>query len=355
MPEHLRAFVVIAVLSVMSFLVLRRPVVAMGMAEEDFRRRRNLWLAMTALAFLSSNFWIFMLIAAGLLLLFARKDRNPFALYLFLLFVVPPFAAALPGLGIVNKLFELSFPRLLALLVLLPFVLRRRDPDTPGFGKHVADWLVVGYLLLQLVLHYRADTFTNTLRTGFNAYLDVFPALLRGEPGTAQLQRHSRRAAVAGSRGPRPGADRGVRVRQALAALLRPGGSARRGLCRRALSRPRRFPSGPGHGRAFDRPRLRDGDRLAAALRPAACESAAPGLGTRPGGARRRPGGHGLARAVGRRGGRNSGDDVGQPAARPAPGSPDPGGAGGGGGGGRVALGREGRGVPAIRRQHRQR
>jgi len=174
MPEHLRAFAVIAVLSVMSFIVLRRPVVAMGMAEEDFRRRRNLWLAMTALAFLSSNFWIFMLIAAGLLLLFARKDRNPFALYLFLLFVVPTFAAALPGLGIVNKLFELSFPRLLALLVLLPFVLRRRDPDTPGFGKHGADWLVVGYLLLQMVLHYRADTFTNTLRTGLTAYLEVF-------------------------------------------------------------------------------------------------------------------------------------------------------------------------------------
>ena len=49
------------------------------MEEEDFRRRRNLWLAMTALAFLSSNFKVFMLIAAGLLLLFARKDRNPFA------------------------------------------------------------------------------------------------------------------------------------------------------------------------------------------------------------------------------------------------------------------------------------
>jgi hypothetical protein len=44
MSEHLRAFVVIAVLSALSFVVLRRPVVAMGMAEEDFRRRRNLWL-----------------------------------------------------------------------------------------------------------------------------------------------------------------------------------------------------------------------------------------------------------------------------------------------------------------------
>ncbi|MEO5881980.1 MAG: hypothetical protein ABIQ06_06150, partial [Caldimonas sp.] len=173
MSEHLRAFVVIAVLSVMSFLVLHRPVVAMGMAEEDFRRRRNLWLAATATAFLAHNFWIFVLVM-GCLLLLTRKERNPFALYLFLLFAVPPFAAALPGLGVVNKLLELSFPRLLALLVLLPFALRRREPETLGFGRVGADWVVVAYLLLQLVLQYRADSFTNTLRSGFNAYLDAF-------------------------------------------------------------------------------------------------------------------------------------------------------------------------------------
>jgi hypothetical protein len=44
------------------------------------------------------------------------------------------------------------------------------------------------------------------------------------------------------------------------------GGSASAWTSRGALSRPRGS-FGPGHGRAFDRPRLRDGDRLAAALR----------------------------------------------------------------------------------------
>ena len=173
MAEHLRAFVVVAVLSVLTFIILHRPAVAMGMADEDFRRRRNLWLAVTALAFLSHNFWILMVGAASLLLFF-RNDRNPFALYLFLLFAVPPFDAPLPGLGIVNQLFELSFPRLLALLVLLPFALRPRDPETPRFGKLPADWLVLAYLILELVLHYRADSFTSTLRTGFHSFLDAF-------------------------------------------------------------------------------------------------------------------------------------------------------------------------------------
>ena len=108
------------------------------------------------------------------LLLFSRKDRNPFALYLFLVFAVPPFASALPGLGIVNKLFELSFPRLLSLIVLLPFVLRRREEGVPGFGKLATDWLVVAYLLLQLVLQYRSESLTHVLRLGFVAYLDAF-------------------------------------------------------------------------------------------------------------------------------------------------------------------------------------
>src|SRR4051794_40814800 len=134
MSEHLRAFVVIAVLSVLSFLVLHRPVVAMGMEEHDFRRRRNLWLAVTATAFLASNFWIFAVVAGSLLLFFGR-DRNPFALSLSLLFAVPLSAAALLGLGIVNRLLELSSPRLLALLVLLPAALALRQPDTPRLGK----------------------------------------------------------------------------------------------------------------------------------------------------------------------------------------------------------------------------
>ena len=174
MSEHLRAFVVVAVLSTLSFLVLHRPVVAMGMADEDFRRRRNIWLGVTSAVFLASNFWIFILIAVALLLLLGRKDRNPFALYLFLLFAVPPFAAALPGLGVVNKLFELNFPRLLSLLVLLPFALRRREPGVPGFGKHAVDWLLIGYLALQLVLQYRGTSFTHTLRLGFDIMLDAF-------------------------------------------------------------------------------------------------------------------------------------------------------------------------------------
>ena len=174
MPEHLRGFVVVFALSLIAFLVLRRPAVALGMGDADFRRRRNIWLAATTFAFVSSSFWIFIVAGTVLLLAARRVERNPLPLYLFLLFVVPPFSAALPGLGVVNQLFELSFPRLLALLLLLPWAFARgRDPGRVPLGRHPIDWMVLAYLLLQLVLQLRNDTLTNTLRSGLYAGLDA--------------------------------------------------------------------------------------------------------------------------------------------------------------------------------------
>ena len=222
MSEHLRAFVVIAVLSVMSFIVLHRPVVAMGMEDEDFRRRRNLWLAVTALAFLSSNFWIFMLIA-GSLLLFARKERNPFALYLFLLFAVPPFArrAARAGNRQQAVRAELSPPSGAA----RPAAVRAPAGATPT-RRASASMSPTGWWSATCCCSWCSSTAPTRSPTpcarASIAFLDVLPALLRGEPVAAQLERRSRRAAVAGGRGARPGADRGVRVRQALAALRPP-------------------------------------------------------------------------------------------------------------------------------------
>ncbi len=174
MPEYLRAFIVILTLSGVTFLAMRKPALSMGMAPEDFARRRNVWLLATATAFLAHNFWVFTIVMIPVLLYARRREPNPFALYLFVLFAVPPFGAALSGLGIVNQLFQLSYPRLLSLLVLLPWVLQRRGPDVPGFGKMLTDWLLLGYLLLQLYQQWQIDSLTNTMRYGFYAFLDAW-------------------------------------------------------------------------------------------------------------------------------------------------------------------------------------
>ncbi len=173
MAEYQRAFIVILILSGITFALIRKPAMAMGMAPDDFSRRRNVWLLATAVAFLAHSFWVFTIALVPVLLYARAKERNPFAFYLFVLFAVPPFGAALSGLGIVNQLFQLSYPRLLSLLILLPWALQTRHSDAPAFGKLLADWLVGGYVLLQLYQQWQVDTATNTMRYGFYAFLDV--------------------------------------------------------------------------------------------------------------------------------------------------------------------------------------
>ena len=68
MPEHLRALIVILVLASAVFAFAKAPACAVACTRVDFERRRNLWFGVTFAAFLAHNFWIFIAIAAVLLL-----------------------------------------------------------------------------------------------------------------------------------------------------------------------------------------------------------------------------------------------------------------------------------------------
>ena len=58
MPEHFRALVVILVLAGIVFAFARRPAADL-IPHSDFTRRRNLWFALTLVAFFSHSFWVF--------------------------------------------------------------------------------------------------------------------------------------------------------------------------------------------------------------------------------------------------------------------------------------------------------
>ena len=145
MLTNLKALLVIlpVAFAVFSFL---RPLCLKFMAEADFLRRRNLWFALTGVAFLSPSFWLFALIAIPLVASAAAKDKNPVALYLVLLQVIPPFGLQLPVVGI-NQLFELNSYRILAFALLIPALFRlsrersvrktRRDAPPPACGSSV--------------------------------------------------------------------------------------------------------------------------------------------------------------------------------------------------------------------------
>ena len=176
MPEHLRALLVILVLATAVFMAAKRPVCNAGlMRQESFVWRRNWWFALTLAAFLSHSFWVFMVISAAMLGLATARERNKPAFFFFVLFAVPMITEHITGFGVIQQLFAINQVRLLALVVLLPaYLVLRGKPDTIRFGQTTPDKLLAAYLLLNLALQLTVDTYTNTLRFGFYAFVDVF-------------------------------------------------------------------------------------------------------------------------------------------------------------------------------------
>ena len=182
---NLKALIVVLAIASIVFW-LARPLVMPFASAVDFERRRNLWFAVTAAAFLAPTFWVFAAIAAPLIIWGARRDSNPIALYAALLFVIPSIGIDIPVVGI-NRLFDLNILRLLALCILAPLAWRlyREGRRSPARGFQGADLLLLGFGALQVILFVPPDPVTvhnvifhnsptNVLRTGFLFLLDIY-------------------------------------------------------------------------------------------------------------------------------------------------------------------------------------
>jgi hypothetical protein len=174
MPEYLKALVVILGLAGAVFALAKNPVCAGAMSESDFERRRNLWLAVTLIAFLAHNFWLYIVFVAFLLLLVGGKESNKLAMFFFLLFAIPAVNSEIGGIGGIRHFFNIHYIRLLALVILVPaFLAIRRDAEP--FGRLMPDKLIGAYMILNFLLMLSASTFTNTLRHAvFYVFIDTF-------------------------------------------------------------------------------------------------------------------------------------------------------------------------------------
>ena len=174
MLQNLKALVVVMGLALIVFAVAR-PLCLRFMAPEDFTRRRNVWIALTVIAFASPNFWLYAVIAMAVLAWAAQRDSNPLALYVMMLHVIPPIGLYIPAIGI-NHLFELNNYRMLSLAVLVPLAIRvMRAPAAHPAPKAriVGDAMLIGYFVLQLVLLMPYESITHTMRRGFLLTLDM--------------------------------------------------------------------------------------------------------------------------------------------------------------------------------------
>ncbi|MHC8320951.1 O-antigen ligase family protein [Pseudomonas sp. GB2N2] len=174
MPEHIRALVVILVLAGVVFAMARKPALDM-IANNDFTRRRNLWFVLTIVAFVSNSFWVYAAVAAVVLTIVRKRERNTLALFFMLLFLIPPVSAQIPGFGVMNYFFDFNHVRLLSLFLLLPafFALRRRA-DTVSFGRTWPDKLIAANLILTSLLLLRQTTVSDTLRQTLYLFTDIF-------------------------------------------------------------------------------------------------------------------------------------------------------------------------------------
>lgn len=165
MPEHLKALVVIVGIASLVFAFARQPACALAMSGSDFIRRRNLWFAVTLIAFLSHNFWVYMILTAALLLWAAARETNKVALFFFLLFALPRISAEIPGFGGIRYFFIIDYYRLFALAVLFPAALAlHQQAVANGQRATAADRVLAAYIILNVILQFGTVPLTGTLR-----------------------------------------------------------------------------------------------------------------------------------------------------------------------------------------------
>lgn len=175
MPENIKALIVILGLSIPVFWIAKKQICDAVVTKTDFDRRRNLWLALTASSFLANNFWLYAAISCVLIWYTARHEKNSIALFLFVVFAVPPISVTIPGLGGIQHIFSISHIRMLSVIVLVPAYLRlRNDANTAPFGKMLSDKFLLAYIIFPLLLQINVDSATNTARFVLYSIVDVF-------------------------------------------------------------------------------------------------------------------------------------------------------------------------------------
>lgn len=174
MPEHIRALLVVLVVSSFVWL-LARPAIVQIIPAATFSRWRMLWYVTTLAWFLAHSFWLYFCIMVVMLVVAGRREPHVFGLYLLLLLAAPAVEAPIPGFGIVDHIFWVDHYRMLALALLLPSAWRlslRRS--TAKFFLSPVDWMVVGYLLVNSALAFRGGNFTNDARAALMPWIDYF-------------------------------------------------------------------------------------------------------------------------------------------------------------------------------------
>jgi len=124
-------------------------------ARREYSRLIVVWLAITGLAFVTGNYWAYVGIVIGILLVAVPRDPSVrLVFFATLLLALPVIQVDIPGIGPVRQIMDMSHPRMLIFGLLVPMLLL---PDPRGkrlslFGspldKYVLLFIVVDIIML---------------------------------------------------------------------------------------------------------------------------------------------------------------------------------------------------------------
>ena len=175
MSESIRAIIFVLVCYGAIFWVLSKPISTI-ISTVDYTRWRNIWLVLTITAFFSPDFWVFAVTTTLVLFLFGPKQPEQRVIYyLFLLCVLPILSTEIPGFAGIRYIFELTYPRLLIIILLVPllFTTKQYVPMELRLFRLPIDWFVVAFILLWAILGFRDTTVTDGMRNAFTLFLDT--------------------------------------------------------------------------------------------------------------------------------------------------------------------------------------
>ena len=177
MVALIKAFIIPFVLATGAFIYARIAFKTL-IDVRQIDRWRNVFLAVTFVAFFVPNYWI-VLFAFSLVVLFmgAGEKFKP-ALYLVLLFAMPAAGKTVPGFAGIDNFLHLYPYNVLALLLLYPAMLFSREKRPKSGAGAMADFFFIGFSLLSVGLAFRDTSFTDGIRRSTEYLLTAVPQYL---------------------------------------------------------------------------------------------------------------------------------------------------------------------------------
>jgi O-Antigen ligase len=122
------------------------------------------WAGISAALFLSPDFWVFAFLAAVLIYWLGQRV-HPAPLFAGLMFAAPYLEQLLPGIGGINQLMGISYPRLLGLMCLVLWVNHWKPKKAAEpHRSSLFDSALLVYGLFALALQLLSDSLTNSIR-----------------------------------------------------------------------------------------------------------------------------------------------------------------------------------------------